>query len=198
MSPSDQRDDIAARHTGAANPTPSGLEASGAVGHDEYAVDPERVRSLKERARVALRRTISARPAYFNAHVKDLVPKLAALWNLSAEEVAGLMGEIRPDRDLTEDQFLRASALVGIYKALHVWFSMPLANDWPKLPNTGPTFRGRRPLDVMIEGGTDKILETRLHLDQHRPWTVEEIEKVWGIKIELPVRRDESSDEQGG
>jgi hypothetical protein len=170
----------------------------GSEDYDEYAVDPERVRSLKERARVALRRTVSARPAHFNAVAKGSIPRLANRWRLAEDEVTGLMGKMEPSLDLTEDQFIRFSALLGIYKALHVWFGEPLANEWLKRPNKAGMFKGRRPLDVMIEGGTDKILETRLHLDQHRPWTVDEIEKVWGIKIELPARYGGDGHERDG
>ncbi len=155
--------------------------------YDEYAIDPERVRRLREQARIHISRIVSARPAKFNALAQAIVSKLAALWHLNEEEATGLFSDIQPGRDLTEGQFIRLSALLGIRKALHVWFSLPLADDWPLRPNTAPTFKGRRPLDVMIEGGLDKILETRLHLDQNRPWTVEEIEQVWGIKIELPT-----------
>lgn len=159
-----------------------------AEGRGDFVVEPERVQSLKRRGLVALRRTVSARPADFNALAKEIIPKLAEHWHMSAEELTSLMGDVQADRDLTEDQFLRLSALVGIYKALHVWFSEPLANEWPKRPNDAPMFNGRCPLDVMIEGGADKILETRLHLDDHRPWTIDEIEKAWGIKTELPPR----------
>src|SRR5689334_7692682 len=42
--------------------------------------------------------------------------------------------------DLTHDQLLRLSAVVGIYKALKLYFSEPIAQRWITLPNEGPLF----------------------------------------------------------
>ncbi|TVR84887.1 MAG: DUF2384 domain-containing protein [Rhodospirillales bacterium] len=69
---------------------------------------------------------------------------------------------------LTRDQTLRLSALVGLYKALALYFDPPLAHQWVKLPNRGPEFHGARPLDVMIEGGLPKILRVRSYVDALR------------------------------
>ena len=69
---------------------------------------------------------------------------------------------------LTHDQMLRLSALVGLYKALELYFSEPLARDWVTLPNAGPEFGGRRPVDAMIEGGLPKILRVRAYVDALR------------------------------
>jgi hypothetical protein len=70
--------------------------------------------------------------------------------------------------DLTRDQMLRLSAVVGIYKALALYFEPPLARQWITLPNRGPDFDGARPIDAMIAGGLPKILRVRTYLDALR------------------------------
>jgi hypothetical protein len=42
--------------------------------------------------------------------------------------------------ELTKDQLLRLSAVIGIYKSLELYFSEPLARSWFTRPNTGPLF----------------------------------------------------------
>ena len=70
--------------------------------------------------------------------------------------------------ELTHDQMLRLSALVGLYKALELYFNLPLSRDWVRLPNRGPQFDGARPVDRMIADGLPGILRTRDHLDALR------------------------------
>jgi hypothetical protein len=70
--------------------------------------------------------------------------------------------------DLTHDQMLRLSALVGLYKSLQLYFNEPIAGEWVKLPNKGPEFDGVRPVDAMIAGGLPKILRVRSYLDALR------------------------------
>lgn len=103
---------------------------------------------------------------------------VVASWGLSLGEAAALadMSESTWKRarkpgytgDLTHDQMLRLSAVIGIYKALKLYFSDPLAIQWVSLPNTGPLFAGARPVDAMIEGGLPQILEVRSYLDALR------------------------------
>lgn len=69
---------------------------------------------------------------------------------------------------LNEDQRLRASALVGLYKGLHLYFGAELADRWVKMPNDGPLFGGRTPLAYMLEGGLPAILEVRDYVDALR------------------------------
>lgn len=104
--------------------------------------------------------------------------RIASAWGLSQKQAAGLadMSESTWKRarkpgyggDLTKDQVLRLSALVGIYKALELYFSEPLARDWMTRPNDGPLFGGRAPIDVATEGGLPMILNIRLYLDALR------------------------------
>ncbi|PPD09629.1 MAG: DUF2384 domain-containing protein, partial [Methylocystis sp.] len=51
---------------------------------------------------------------------------------------------------------------------LRLLFSEPLSDEWVRLPNKGPLYGGRRPLDAMIEGGIPKMLEVRRYIDALR------------------------------
>ena len=70
--------------------------------------------------------------------------------------------------ELTKDQLLRLSAVIGIYKSLELYFSEPLARSWFTRPNTGPLFGGSRPVDTAIDGGLPQILAVRTYLDALR------------------------------
>ncbi len=104
--------------------------------------------------------------------------RIAQAWSLTQQEAAALadMSESTWKRakkpgfagDLTRDQMLRLSALVGLYKSLELYFDAPVARDWIKLANTGPEFDGARPLDAMIAGGLPKILRVRTYVDALR------------------------------
>ena len=65
---------------------------------------------------------------------------------------------------LDQEQLMRVSAVIGLYKALHSCFRSDLADCWIKRPNTGRIFSGRKPVDVLIEGGLPTMLETRHYL----------------------------------
>ncbi|WJR67525.1 MbcA/ParS/Xre antitoxin family protein [Neorhizobium sp. CSC1952] len=69
---------------------------------------------------------------------------------------------------LTKDQMLRLSAVIGIYKALKLYFSDPIAVRWMTLPNNGPLFGGARPVDTLIEEGLPQFLRVRNYLDALR------------------------------
>lgn len=69
---------------------------------------------------------------------------------------------------LNRDQLMRVSALTGLYKALHLYFSDDLADQWPNLRNTGPLFAGRDPIASMIEGGLPTMLDIRNYVDALR------------------------------
>lgn len=104
--------------------------------------------------------------------------RIAEAWSLTGREAAALadMSESTWKRakkpgftgDLTRDQMLRLSALVGLYKSLELYFSPPIAGQWVKLPNRGPEFDGQRPIDAMIDGGLPKILRVRTYVDALR------------------------------
>jgi uncharacterized protein (DUF2384 family) len=103
---------------------------------------------------------------------------VADAWGLGLREAARLadMSEStwkrarKPDfaGELTRDQLLRLSAVIGIYKALELYFADPLARAWFTRPNAGPLFAGQRPLDSAIDGGLPQILAIRTYLDALR------------------------------
>ena len=107
------------------------------------------------------------------------IARLAEIWHLTGAEICALLGDIS-DRTwfrmkkgewsgtLSQDTLTRISALVGVFKGLRLLFSEPLSDEWVRLPNRGPLYRGRRPVDAMIEGGIPKILEVRRHIDALR------------------------------
>ena len=104
--------------------------------------------------------------------------RIADAWSLTlgeASELADMSVSTwkrakKPDYagDLTRDQMLRLSALIGLYKSLELYFNVPLSRDWVKLPNLGPEFDGARPVDAMIAGGLPKILRVRGYVDALR------------------------------
>src|SRR4051794_21186913 len=120
----------------------------------------------------------STRQRLTSAAVEGMI-RLAEIWQLPASETCALLGDMsertwfrmkkgsRPGA-LSQDTLTRISALVGIFKGLHLLFSEPLADEWVRLPNKGPLYRGRRPLDLMIEGGIPMMLTVRQHIDALR------------------------------
>ncbi|WP_319412978.1 MbcA/ParS/Xre antitoxin family protein [uncultured Cohaesibacter sp.] len=104
--------------------------------------------------------------------------RIADAWALTGREAAELadLSESTWKRikkssfsgDLSRDQMLRLSALVGLYKALELYFSPTIARQWVKLRNQGPEFDGQRPLDAMVSGGLPKIMRVRSYLDALR------------------------------
>jgi hypothetical protein len=107
------------------------------------------------------------------------ITRLAEIWHLTGAEIGALLGGVS-DRTwfrmkrgewsgtLSQDTLTRISALIGIFKGLRLLFSAPLCDEWVRLPNKGPLYRGRRPVDAMVEGGIPKILEVRRHIDALR------------------------------
>lgn len=99
-------------------------------------------------------------------------------WNLSNSEAAALLGVSDSTWDrikrgsweqpLSQDQLTRASAAIGVYKGLHLLFADAMADQWPKLPNRGPIFQRKSPVDAMIDGGIPLMLETRRYVDAVR------------------------------
>jgi uncharacterized protein (DUF2384 family) len=103
---------------------------------------------------------------------------LSGHWSLSNAEAAALLGVSPSTWDrikrggkaeaLSQDQLTRVSALVGIFKGLHLLFAGATADLWPRRPNSGPIFESRRPIDAMIEGGIPCMLDVRRYVDAVR------------------------------
>ena len=72
------------------------------------------------------------------------------------------------DKSLSQDQLTRISALIGVYKGLHLLFVDAMADRWPRLPNRGPLFAGLSPIDSMIRGGIPQMLDVRRYVDAVR------------------------------
>jgi hypothetical protein len=109
----------------------------------------------------------------------DGMVRLAEIWRLTGPEVCALLGDVSErtwfrmkkgewSGTLSQDTLTRVSALIGIFKGLRLLFSEPLSDEWVRLPNKGPLYGSRRPLDTMIEGGIPKMLEVRRHIDALR------------------------------
>ncbi len=106
------------------------------------------------------------------------VLRLTGAWNTSNAEGAALLGVSESTWDrmkagrwegvLSQDQLTRASALIGIFKGLHLLFANDLADRWPRLENRAPVFDRRTPIRTMIEGGIPRMLETRQYIDALR------------------------------
>jgi len=106
------------------------------------------------------------------------VSRISAHWGLSdAERIAlsdipeniwQLSRHEEFNGALSRDQLLRLSAIVGIYKALELYFNEKISSQWVTLPNTGPLFSGARPIDVMISDGLPAIIGVRHYLDDLR------------------------------
>ncbi|GGA82680.1 hypothetical protein GCM10011385_41150 [Nitratireductor aestuarii] len=101
--------------------------------------------------------------------------RIVVAWALSATEAAALLNVSAEDWDriqqgsfkdeLSEEQLLRISATVGIYKALETYFEEPLSRSWLTRPNDAPFFNGNRPFDTAIKGGLPQLIEIRWYLD---------------------------------
>lgn len=103
---------------------------------------------------------------------------LAQRWNLTTPEAAALLGVSAStwerikrdawDQALNQDQLTRVSALVGVFKGLHLVFADDMADRWPRLQNKGPLFEGDSPIMAMVAGGIPRMLEVRRHVDAVR------------------------------
>jgi len=103
---------------------------------------------------------------------------LVGRWGLTNGEAAALLGisdstwdRIKRgswEQPLSQDQLTRASAVIGLYKGLHLLFADAMADRWPKLANRGPIFQRLSPIEAMIEGGIPIMLETRRYVDALR------------------------------
>lgn len=107
------------------------------------------------------------------AAILKALSRIAAQWKLTNDEAAALAGvNVRTwsrMKDgtfagrLNQDQLMRASLLIGLFKGLRLLFNGPLTYGWPKRPNEG--FGGRTPVDMMIEGGIPEMMRMRRHID---------------------------------
>jgi hypothetical protein len=109
----------------------------------------------------------------------DAFLTLSEIWRLSTKQAVTLLGEgsertwfrIKArewDGTLSQDSLTRVSALVGIYKGLHLLFSEQLADDWVRRPNSEEIFGGNSPLDFMTAEGIPAMIQTLGYVDALR------------------------------
>jgi hypothetical protein len=108
----------------------------------------------------------------------EAIRNLANAWGATGDEMAALLGvspstwdRIKADawgRALSQDQLTRASAMIGVFKGLHLLFADAMADRWIRLRNSGPLFANRTPLDTMIDGGIPVMIEVRRYVDALR------------------------------
>jgi hypothetical protein len=105
--------------------------------------------------------------------------RIADKWGLTESQARGLLGGIasstfhawksEPKKQrLTQDTLLRISLVIGIYKALHIYFGEEWADRWVTLGNRGPLFAGDAPVDYMIRQGQPGMFQVRRVLDAWR------------------------------
>ena len=105
--------------------------------------------------------------------------KIAVKWGLSESQARGLLGGIasstfhawksQPKKQkLTQDTLLRISIVIGIYKALDIYFGDEWSDRWITLGNRGSMFAGSAPIDYMIRQGQPGMLQVRRMLDAWR------------------------------
>jgi hypothetical protein len=140
---------------------PPALEAKqtepGAVGPQTFADEGDRAR-LSE---VALKAFLGLMKAWGLANAEA-----AALLGVSASTLDRIKRGYRPA--LSQDQLTRVSALIGVYKGLHLLFADVTADEWARRPNSGPLFDRINPISAMIEGGIPRMLEVRRYIDAAR------------------------------
>ena len=104
---------------------------------------------------------------------------IAARWDLNEVQARGLLGGIASStyhawktepkgKKLDQDSLMRISLLIGIYKALHIYFGQPWADRWVVLANRGPLFAGQAPIDYMLRQGQPGMVQVRRMLDTWR------------------------------
>ena len=106
------------------------------------------------------------------------VKRVAEQWGAKGAEVAALLGVSASTWDrmssgswegaLSQDQLTRISAIVGLFKGLHLLFADDMADRWMRLRNRGPLFENRTPIEAMIEGGIPMMIDVRRHVDALR------------------------------
>ena len=100
-------------------------------------------------------------------------------WGLNEQQARGLLGGIasstfhawktRPEgKKLDQDTLTRISLLIGIFKALNIYFGQPWADRWVTLANRGSMFSSTSPVDYMIRHGLPGMVQVRRMLDTWR------------------------------
>ncbi|OJU48883.1 MAG: DUF2384 domain-containing protein [Mesorhizobium sp. 61-13] len=104
--------------------------------------------------------------------------RLVEQWGLTGQQAAALLDvststweRLKQDgkeKHLSQDQLTRISAMVGIYKGLHLLFADDMADRWPRLENKAPLFARSSPIASMMKSGIPQMLEVRRYVDAVR------------------------------
>lgn len=104
--------------------------------------------------------------------------RLVEQWGLTGQQAAALldvslstwerMKQDEKGKALSQDQMTRISALVGVFKGLHLLFADDMADRWPSLGNKAPLFARMSPIESMIRGGIPQMLDVRRYVDAVR------------------------------
>jgi uncharacterized protein (DUF2384 family) len=107
----------------------------------------------------------------------EAIQSVARQWRLTGDEAAALLS-VSPStwdrigqgkvQKLSQDQLTRISAIVGVFKGLHLLFGDDMADRWPRLRNRGPLFNNLSPVELMMDGGIPAMLDVRRHVDALR------------------------------
>ncbi len=96
-------------------------------------------------------------------------------WGLSRGQADVLLGRVpRSNRlkamptTLRQDELMRISYVVAIYKALHIQLPDKLADQWMTRPNDNFLFRGQTPLDYVVRAGIPGLQQVRSLVDAAR------------------------------
>lgn len=105
--------------------------------------------------------------------------RIMEMWNVRDADARQLLGGLSTGsyhgfkkqagtRVLAQDALTRISLAIGIFKALNILYSEPLADSWITLANRNGLFRGATPLEFMLQRGLPGMLEVRRLLDARR------------------------------
>jgi len=108
----------------------------------------------------------------------EALKSIAKAWRLSGQEAAELLG-ISPStwdrirgkgwrQSLSQDQLMRVSAMIGIFKGLHLLFADDMADRWVRLRNSGAFFANLTPVEAMRERGIPGMIDIRRYVDALR------------------------------
>ena len=60
---------------------------------------------------------------------------------------------------------MRVSAMIGVFKGLHLLFADDMADRWVRLRNSGPLFANLTPVEAMTERGIPGMIDMRHGID---------------------------------
>ncbi len=101
--------------------------------------------------------------------------RLCNAWKLNSETASkfvlvdsytwDLMKDGKWEGKFNEEQKIRIGALFELNEALHRIFGKPMADNWVTTDNKGPLFKGKKPIQVMLDKGLPTIVEVYDYID---------------------------------